>query len=201
MRLSPKFITRSREGSTQLRGRQRGAHAGAGADAYGVGKVGPRAPDLSDALLSDAYLRGAYLRGADRRGAYVSRANLHGATLGSNAALGPDYAVGAADLSYADLSEANLSEADLSVTDLTGVNLRQDALGDADLSEADLSEANLENARQVTNDQLAEAYSLEGATMPDGQTLKSGDNPTGSTFNEWLKSKGRGKSGQNSGPS
>ena len=188
MRLSPKFITRSREGSTQLRGRQRGAHAGAGADAYGVGKVGPRAPDLSDALLSDAYLRGAYLRGADLRGAYVSRANLHGATLGSNAAsggayvnraslhdalsgpdaaLGPDYAVGAADL----------SEADLSVTDLTGVNLRQAALG------------------------LAEAYSLEGGTMPDGQTLKSGDNPTGSTFNEWLKSKGCGKSGQNSGPS
>jgi uncharacterized protein YjbI with pentapeptide repeats len=124
-------------------------------------------------------------------GAYVNRASLHDALSGPDAALGPDYAVGAADL----------SEADLSVTDLTGVNLRQAALGDADLSEADLSEANLENARQVTNDQLAEAYSLEGATMPDGQTLKSGDNPTGSTFNEWLKSKGRGKSGQNSGPS
>jgi uncharacterized protein YjbI with pentapeptide repeats len=134
-------------------------------------------------------------------GAYVNRASLHDALSGPDAALGPDYAVGAADLSEANLSEAglsvtDLSEAGLSVTDLTGVNLRQAALGDADLSEA-----NLENARQVTNDQLAEAYSLEGATMPDGQTLKSGDNPTGSTFNEWLKSKGRGKSGLNSGPS
>jgi hypothetical protein len=99
MRLSPKFITRSREGSTQLRGRQRGAHAGAGADAYGVGKVGPRAPDLSDALLSDAYLRGAYLRGAylrgaylrgaDLRGAYVSRANLARCYLGLECRLGP----------------------------------------------------------------------------------------------------------------
>jgi hypothetical protein len=187
MRLSPKFITRSREGSTQLRGRQRGAHAGAGADAYGVGKVGPRAPDLSDALLSDAYLRGAYLRGADLRGAYVSRANLHGATLGSNAASGGAY-----------VNRASLHDA-LSGPDAA---LGPDyAVGAADLSDADLSEANLENARQVTNDQLAEAYSLEGATMPDGQTLKSGDNPTGSTFNEWLKSKGRGKSGQNSGPS
>jgi hypothetical protein len=40
---------------------------------------------------------------------------------------------------------------------------------------------------------LSAANSLEGATMPDGQVLKSSVTPDGPTFEEWLKSKGRGE--------
>ena len=37
--------------------------------------------------------------------------------------------------------------------------------------------------------------------MPDGQTLKSDDNPNGPTFEEWLKSKDGGEDGEKSGAS
>jgi hypothetical protein len=37
--------------------------------------------------------------------------------------------------------------------------------------------------------------------MPDGQILKGADNPDGPTFEEWLKSKGSGEDGENSGSS
>jgi hypothetical protein len=37
--------------------------------------------------------------------------------------------------------------------------------------------------------------------MPDGQILKSDDNPDRPTFEERLKSKGSGKDAKNSGPS
>jgi hypothetical protein len=76
------------------------------------------------------------------------------------------------------------------------VNKRQKVvnLRGADLGAADLTEAN------VTPEQLALARLLEGATMPNGQTLKSDDNPDGPTFEEWLKSKDRKENGKNSGP-
>jgi hypothetical protein len=74
-------------------------------------------------------------------------------------------------------------------------------LSEADLSEADLSGANLSGAQRWTDDQLKAAGSLEGATMPDGQMLKSLLEPDGPTFEDWLKSKGRGEDGENSGPS
>jgi hypothetical protein len=70
-----------------------------------------------------------------------------------------------------------------------------------DLSGADLSGADLRGAKGWTAKQLSEARTLEGATMPDGQVLKSADNPDGPTFEEWRKSKGRGEDGENSGPS
>jgi hypothetical protein len=73
-----------------------------------------------------------------------------------------------------DLTETNLSGAYLWLANLSEANLRL-----ADLSEADLTKERL---------QLAE--SLEGATMPDGQKYEA-----------WLKRKGRGEDGQNSGPS
>ena len=44
---------------------------------------------------------------------------------------------------------------------------------------------------------LGRAESLKGATMPDGQTLKGVDHPDGPTFEEWLKSEGRGEDGEN----
>ncbi len=46
--------------------------------------------------------------------------------------------------------------------------------------------------------QLEVARSLEGATMPDGQVLKSADNPDRPTLEEWLKS--RGEVGKKSSP-
>jgi Pentapeptide repeats (8 copies) len=76
------------------------------------------------------------------------------------------------DLSGADLSGADLSGADLSwfrqesgedyCADLSGADL-----SDTDISGADLSGANLKGAK-VTDEQLAQAKSLEGAIMPDG---------------------------------
>jgi hypothetical protein len=91
-------------------------------------------------------LLGADLRGADLRGA-----NLSGA-----------------DLREADLHGANLREADLHWADLTSANLSRAYLGMTDLSLADLSGADLRNVEDLTVGQLDQAYSLEGATMPNG---------------------------------
>jgi hypothetical protein len=90
------------------------------------------------------------------------------------------------DLRRADLLDANLSDADLSWVNLSGARL----LG-----------ANLDGAKGWTAEQLTAVRYLEGATMPDGQILKSFDNPDVPTFEEWLKSKGRGKNGENDGSS
>jgi Pentapeptide repeats (8 copies) len=107
--------------------------------------------DLLGADLRAANLRGANLRGADLRGADLSRANLEGA-----------------DLRGADLNGANLREANLHWADLISANLSTAYVGKADLSLADLSGANLRNVKELTVGQLDRAYSLEGATMPDG---------------------------------
>jgi uncharacterized protein YjbI with pentapeptide repeats len=82
-----------------------------------------------------------------------------------------------ADLSGANLDDAELSGDSLNGAKLSGATLRNAALREADLSgadlsDADLSDANLRDAKGVTNEQLSAASSLEGATMPDGQTLK-----------------------------
>ena len=53
----------------------------------------------------------------------------------------------------------------------------------ADLSESDLS------AAQVSEGQLATCKSIEGDTIPDGPK-----------YEDWLKSKGRGRMGENSSP-
>src|SRR5215203_4051917 len=107
--------------------------------------------DLLGADLRGANLREANLRGADLRGADLSRANL-----------------GGADLRGADLSETNLREANLHWADLISANLSRAYLGRTDLSLADLSLANLRSVKELTVGQLERAYSLEGATMPEG---------------------------------
>jgi uncharacterized protein YjbI with pentapeptide repeats len=107
--------------------------------------------DLLGADLRAANLRGANLRGADLRGADLSRANL-----------------GGADLKGADLYGANLREANLHWADLISANLSRAYLGRADLSLADLTGADLRNVMELTVGQLDQAYSLEGATIPDG---------------------------------
>ena len=74
-------------------------------------------------------------------------------------------------------------------------------LGYASLSGANLSEAILREATGWTAEQLTQAKSLKGATMPDGRVLKGDKTPHGPTFKEWLKSKVRGEDGEKSGPS
>jgi hypothetical protein len=108
--------------------------------------------DLSGADLRDAYLAWSFLHNAKLNGANLRGANLHG---------DPDQSGDDADLSDADLSDANLSEADLSYDNLSSANLQG-----ANLTDAVLRGTNLSNAK-VTSEQLAEAKSLEGATMPD----------------------------------
>jgi len=80
---------------------------------------------------------------------------LHGA--GLIGAENPAVALNGADLQEANLPRANLYEADLQGAYLEG----------ADLQEAILEGAILLRAK-VTDEQLADALSLQGATMPDG---------------------------------
>jgi uncharacterized protein YjbI with pentapeptide repeats len=118
---------------------------------------------LKSANLSNADLSGANLRGAKLLGANLSKANLNGTHL---------------DTSY--MPQANLSGANLQGADLPGVWLYDPSWSgrsEAVLSGADLSNANLTGAH-VTDEQLEQAKSLEGATMPNGQK-----------YEDWLKSR------------
>jgi uncharacterized protein YjbI with pentapeptide repeats len=77
----------------------------------------------------------------------------------------------AADLGSAWLDGANLSGADLSGADLGLANLSHADLKDTDLIGVDLSHVDLSVAREWTNEQLAQASSLVGATLPDGTVM------------------------------
>jgi len=122
--------------------------------------------DLSGALLGWANLHSANLRSANLYASNLDQADLRKAIL-TEADLG-GAELFAANLTIANLRNADLSEARLSGAYLSGANLR----------EADLRDANLEGARSVTGDQLAEASSLEGATMLNGRK-----------YEDWLKDK------------
>src|SRR5215211_1228816 len=107
-------------------------------------------------------------------------------------------------LQQAALSRANLIDAYLREADLSRANLSYTDLSRANLSEANLGWANLSEARGWTEDQLTEASTLVGATMPDGQilqgipdgqTLQGDAVPDRPTFEEWLKSSGRKEDG------
>jgi uncharacterized protein YjbI with pentapeptide repeats len=120
---------------------------------------------LGSVNFSESNLSGADLNGTDLRKSDLIRANLNGIDLTR------------ADLRAADLSEADLSGANLTKANLNGVNLRETSLSGADLSSADLTGANLRDAdlsganllgARVSPDQLAQAKSLQGATLPDG---------------------------------
>jgi uncharacterized protein YjbI with pentapeptide repeats len=100
------------------------------------------------------------LQDADLHGTSLTADDLHGATL-----------------SLADLHGAILLGTDLSGADLFGADLSDAFLFDADLSDADLIEAH-----GWTEDQLSEAKSLKGATMPNEQK-----------YEDWLKDKEGGK--------
>jgi Pentapeptide repeats (8 copies) len=92
----------------------------------------------------------------------------------------------AAERRVLDLRGSDLREADLVLTDLSGADLFAAKLSKAKLSgarligaflrEADLSAADLSGAREWTEEQLRATFSLEGATMPNGQK-----------YEDWLK--------------
>lgn len=106
--------------------------------------------------LEESVLQGASLQGANLHGANLQEANLQEAHL-QNASLRD------ADLLGAVLVEAHMQEADLRST-----NLHHADMTGAVLEDANLAGANLEDAIGLTAIQLAEAYSLRDATMPDG---------------------------------
>jgi len=105
-----------------------------------------------------------------------------------------------ADLTNANLSNTNLPKArligtNLTAANLTNANLTQARLIGTDLSRADLSGADLSGAdlyrAKVTKEQLDQAESLEGATMPNGQK-----------YEDWLKDREvSGEDGENGGSS
>jgi uncharacterized protein YjbI with pentapeptide repeats len=119
--------------------------------------------DLSGVILSGADLRDIDLKGTDLAGARLKGSRLSGANL-ENADLRE------ANLSFAILTEAILIQADLLETNLRGANLISANLNGADLSSANLSYANLEGAL-VTTEQLTQAKSITGVTMPDGSKI------------------------------
>jgi uncharacterized protein YjbI with pentapeptide repeats len=130
---------------------------------------------LSDFLLVGASMRGVNLNHTDMgrlvlSGSDFTNAKLNGSSLW-RADLTDAYLWGTnfagASFWRADLAKANLTRADLSGADLSEANLSE-----ANLSEADLSGAILENAKGITEEQLREVKSLQGAIMPDGSTHK-----------------------------
>jgi uncharacterized protein YjbI with pentapeptide repeats len=147
--------------------------------------------DLHEAILNDADLSGTELSGLDfNPPPYDGPAQLFGTNL-SDADL--SYAILGAtdlhnakllrtDLSHANLGEAYLRGADLSDADLSNARLEKTLLYDPRFPEdaADLSGVNLSNAylkdATVKEEQLEQAESLKGATMPNGQK-----------YEDWLK--------------
>jgi hypothetical protein len=87
-------------------------------------------------------------------------------------------------LKGANLRGAHLRRADLSYANLSGADLSNAYLGGAKLSEADLS-----GALGVTNEQLRQAASLQGATMPEWKTLSSDAMHNAQKHEQWLKDK------------
>jgi hypothetical protein len=135
--------------------------------------------DLHGAQLEDANFGEAIFVGADLRGIYLAKGNLTSAILVR------------ADLSGAILHSTNFGKAGLQRVDLQGANLRGANLQDANLQGANLRRARLQGANlqdaKVTDEQLADAWSLQGATLPDGHT-----------YEDWLKDKeGSGEDREN----
>jgi hypothetical protein len=82
--------------------------------------------------------------------------------LGEREVIGAIIDLGGVDLEGADLMGTDLSHANLFYANLSHTNLFY-----ANLSHANLSGANLRDAKGWTNEQLAQAESLVGATLPD----------------------------------
>jgi uncharacterized protein YjbI with pentapeptide repeats len=155
---------------------------------------------LDKVTLTKAALQGANLSGASLEDANLTKAALQGADLsGASLQDAPLWALKkrSTNLTHAKLIHAALQGANLSGAVLQNVDLTDADLTGANLTDAYLSDANLTDARGWTMEQLRAARSLEGATMPNGQILKSKDNPDGPTPEEWFESHRK----ENSSPS
>jgi uncharacterized protein YjbI with pentapeptide repeats len=135
--------------------------------------------NLQKADLDRANLQGANLRDANLQGADLQRANLKGANL--RRAVLEEAELGSANLQGADLTMANLQEAFL-----RRANLQEAFLSRVNLQGTDLQRANLRGAREITRDQMREARTLKGATLPDGATLPF-DDTWSATFAAWAE--------------
>ena len=116
--------------------------------------------DLSDTKLIKAKLNNANLSDADLSDAYLIQANLVDADLSN------------ADLSRAVLSQAKLKGANLRGADLTDAYLSEADLQEADLEDAELLETHLEGAdlrkvKNLTCEQIEDAYIDKNTKFPD----------------------------------
>jgi len=119
---------------------------------------------LEDGSLRNVPLCHVHLQGADLMKANLQKVDFH-----------------QAHLQYADLSKADMSATKLTRVDLQGANLSQ-----TNLSGADLYKANLKEARNLTEDQIAQAKRLWGALMPEGELYDGRYNLAGDiTFAQW----------------
>jgi uncharacterized protein YjbI with pentapeptide repeats len=69
------------------------------------------------------------------------------------------------------MAGAHLNQAHLSFVNLKSANLSNALLLSAELNDADLGGANLTNAKNWTNQQLAQAKHLDRTIMPDGTVM------------------------------
>jgi uncharacterized protein YjbI with pentapeptide repeats len=149
--------------------------------------------NLSGADLEQSELDNAFMWGADLSKALLFRANLResdmtGVNLSGSKLYKADLCN--ARLWAADLSDAAMRGANLSSADLWGANLKGTDLRDVNLSGATMFYSDLSGARNWNIEQLGQAASLNGATMPDGIQIegdafspqKSIDGPT---FMKW----------------
>jgi uncharacterized protein YjbI with pentapeptide repeats len=155
------------------------------------------------------------LKGANLKGANLVEANLIGANLREVALCPRETKVPWKTKSErANLGGAQLCDADLSKADLSKALLRGADLSGANLAGTNLSKSNLGHAK-VTEEQLAACKSLKEAIMPNDQKyenwLKTSE--AGKRYKDlrrqykgWLRPRlkdkeGRGKAGENRGPS
>ena len=132
--------------------------------------------DLAGADLTGAKLSGANMIEADLSGARLSKADMRGATLRDSNLIGillSNTDLRGADLSRAEMRGSLLSWADLGEANLSGTNLRGTTFIRPNLKEADLSQADMSGARNLTDEELAQASSLLGATLPDGTKIET----------------------------
>jgi len=120
---------------------------------------------LDKANLSGADLANANLKGADLIGANLANAKLSYADLGS------------ANLELSFLRSANLKGAYLNGADLRSAYLKGADLTDADLSGANLDVLNFGPVTEITQEQLDQVYSCEGAILPMGLRCHPNNGP------------------------
>ncbi len=120
--------------------------------------------DLTDAFMEHIDLHGAMLYKVNLSGARLWGANLSEADL-SDASLGVNDKILSVD------KDGEPDDVETDRTYLVGANLSGAILRNTDLYGAVLDGANLSGATGTTTEQLTKAFSLQGATMPDGENI------------------------------